>query len=174
LRLLLLSMVRFPKPMLRRGRRSCMDYLRRHSHRDTSSPLAHRSRRGGESGTRGYRDRQCTALMFPMLRTKQCMWRSRARPANRLVPALRSLRALEPHKAKRRRRSSIALCTSLSRAGRRWISSTTTQLAARAHGNDQQGREHLCRYILRPPFAFHHLHTLHNNKIQLDLPRPRA
>jgi len=46
--------------------------------------------------------------------------------------------------------------------------------ATRVHGNDQQGRQHLCRYILRPPFAFHRLHTLPNNKIQLDLPQPRA
>ena len=44
--------------------------------------------------------------------------------------------------------------------------------ATHAHGNDKQGREHLCRYILRPPFANHRLHTLPDGKVQLDFKRP--
>ena len=40
------------------------------------------------------------------------------------------------------------------------------------HGNDKQGREHLCRYILRPPFANHRLHTLPDGKVQLGFKRP--
>ena len=44
--------------------------------------------------------------------------------------------------------------------------------ATRVHGNDKQGREHLCRYILRPPFANHRLHTLPDGKVQLDFKRP--
>ena len=44
--------------------------------------------------------------------------------------------------------------------------------ATRVHGNDKQGREHLCRYILRPPFANHRLHTLPDGKVHLDFKRP--
>ena len=44
--------------------------------------------------------------------------------------------------------------------------------ATRVHGNDKQGREHLCRYILRPPLANHRLHILPGNKVQLDFKRP--
>jgi hypothetical protein len=44
--------------------------------------------------------------------------------------------------------------------------------ATHVHGNDKQGREHLCRYILRPPFANHRLQTLPDGKVQLDFKRP--
>jgi hypothetical protein len=44
--------------------------------------------------------------------------------------------------------------------------------ATRVHGNDKQGREHLCRYILRPPFANHRLQTLPDGKVQLGFKRP--
>ena len=44
--------------------------------------------------------------------------------------------------------------------------------ATRVHGNDNQGREHLCRYILRPPLANDRLHILPGNKVQLDFKRP--
>jgi hypothetical protein len=43
-----------------------------------------------------------------------------ARPANRLVPPLRSFRALEPDKMKFNFRVSIRRCTSSSRAGTEW------------------------------------------------------
>ena len=44
--------------------------------------------------------------------------------------------------------------------------------ATRVHGNDKQGREHICRYILRPPFATYRLPTLPDGKVQLDFKRP--
>ena len=44
--------------------------------------------------------------------------------------------------------------------------------ATRVHENNKQGREHLCRYILRPPFANHRLHTLPDGKVQLNFKRP--
>ena len=44
--------------------------------------------------------------------------------------------------------------------------------ATRVHGNDKQGREHLCRYILRPPLANDRLHILPGDKVQLDFKRP--
>jgi hypothetical protein len=44
--------------------------------------------------------------------------------------------------------------------------------ATRVHGNDNQGREHLCRYILRPPLANDRLHILPGDKVQLDFKRP--
>lgn len=40
------------------------------------------------------------------------------------------------------------------------------------HGNDKQGREHLCRYVLRPPIANDRLHLLPGNKVELAFKRP--
>jgi hypothetical protein len=44
--------------------------------------------------------------------------------------------------------------------------------ATRGHGNDKQGKEHLCRYILRPPLANDRLHLLPGNKVELAFKRP--
>jgi hypothetical protein len=44
--------------------------------------------------------------------------------------------------------------------------------ATYVNGNDKPGRELRCRYILRPPFANHRLHSLPDGKVQLDFKRP--
>jgi len=62
--------------------------------------------------------------------TKGCMNRYSARPASRLTPARFSLRALDPHRTKCNRFSSINLCTSFSRPGSRCTSSTITHRPA--------------------------------------------
>src|SRR3990172_1869200 len=58
--------------------------------------------------------------------SSECMLRRTALPASRFVPAVLSLRALEPQRTNRSPRSSMYRCTSLSNGGIRWISSTTT------------------------------------------------
>ncbi|MEO7958090.1 MAG: transposase [Fibrobacteria bacterium] len=44
--------------------------------------------------------------------------------------------------------------------------------ARRVAPNDSQGREMLCRYILRPPFANDRLHLLENGTVTLDFKHP--
>jgi hypothetical protein len=53
------------------------------------------------------------------------------------------------------KRGLIALATAPKTKGRLCAEQWGFNLhaATRVHGNDKQGREHLCRYILRPPFA---------------------
>ena len=44
--------------------------------------------------------------------------------------------------------------------------------ARRVAGADKQGRESLCRYILRPPVANKRVHELPDNRVRLDFKRP--
>ena len=44
--------------------------------------------------------------------------------------------------------------------------------ASRVAANDKQGRETLCRYVLRPPLANDRLHVLSDDQVQLDFKRP--
>ena len=44
---------------------------------------------------------------------------------------------------------------------------------AQVHANDRQGLEHLCRYLLRPPFALSRLRDAGDGRIILTLKRPR-
>lgn len=44
--------------------------------------------------------------------------------------------------------------------------------ASRVACNDKQGRETLCRYVLRPPLANDRLQILSDDKVQLDFKRP--
>jgi hypothetical protein len=46
------------------------------------------------------------------------------------------------------------------------------QAATRVAANDKEGRERLCRYILRPPLANDRLQILDDNNIRLELKRP--
>ena len=43
----------------------------------------------------------------------------------------------------------------------------------RVHGNDRQGREQLCRYILRPPLALHRLSRSTDGGLVYRMKRPR-
>ena len=44
--------------------------------------------------------------------------------------------------------------------------------ARRVAPNDKQGREMLCRYILRPPMANERLHLLADGRVELEFKRP--
>jgi len=48
------------------------------------------------------------------------------------------------------------------------------QAATRVSANDKDGRERLCRYILRPPLANDRLKILDDGKVRLDFKRPWA
>jgi hypothetical protein len=46
------------------------------------------------------------------------------------------------------------------------------QAATRVAANDKEGRERLCRYILRPPLANDRLSILDDGNVRLELKRP--
>ncbi len=46
--------------------------------------------------------------------------------------------------------------------------------AVRIHENDREGRERLCRYLLRPPFALHRLSQGEDGRLVYRMKRPRG
>jgi len=46
------------------------------------------------------------------------------------------------------------------------------QAATKVAANDKKGRENLCKYILRPPFANDRLKILDDGTVRLELKRP--
>jgi len=49
---------------------------------------------------------------------------------------------------------------------------TMIQAATRVAANDKEGRERLCRYVLRPPLANERLKILDDGDVRLDFKRP--